>query len=85
MSVGAGSRQFNDSQFFSLAVDEVLIIKSMTHRDFNAMIKVKILSQNAVAFLIAEQIVKWEDCTYKLTRSNAGLNGHIPEERGHAS
>lgn len=34
--------------FFSpSAVDEVLIIKSVTHKDFNAMIKVKITSHEA--------------------------------------
>lgn len=45
--------EFYDSLiFFSFAADEVLIIKSVTHRDFNAMIKVKTLSHQAIQFLI---------------------------------
>ena len=37
----------------SCAADEVLIIKSVTHKDFNAMIKVKITSKEANIFVLS--------------------------------
>lgn len=40
-------------KFLSSADDEVLIIKSVTHKDFNAMIKVKITSKEADNFIFS--------------------------------
>lgn len=44
---------FHIDKFLSPADDEVLIIKSVTHKDFNAMIKVKITSKEANNFIFS--------------------------------
>lgn len=44
---------FRIDKFLSPADDEVLIIKSVTHKDFNAMIKVKITSKEANNFIFS--------------------------------
>lgn len=56
--------EYRDLQIFSPAASEVLIIKSVTHRDFNAMIKVKIFSQKAVTFLNLWEVVQCKGYMY---------------------
>lgn len=48
---------FHIDKFLCPADDEVLIIKSVTHKDFNAMIKVKIASKEADNFIFSLYIV----------------------------